>query len=214
MSRRAPVVAELGRPETPGETAARKAASSKAYRSSMTFRNLIVALLVSLAVVAVIVFAVPRGTPVEPDPIDVAAIAQNVRSSVDGPVLEPELGKEWRVNAAELEGGATLVWNITIAPSSEEERGFVRIAQAFGADVSWAPQKLGGVAPTDTVEAGGLTWDAFRLSDASANANISYALGTQAGDDYVLLYGSLSSEDTAALAESLAPQVRELTEER
>jgi hypothetical protein len=37
------VVAELGRPETPEETAARKAESSRVYRSSQNFRNLIAA---------------------------------------------------------------------------------------------------------------------------------------------------------------------------
>ena len=58
--RRGRVVAELGRPETPSETAARKAESSRVYRSSQTFRNLIAALLASVAVVLVIAFAVPR----------------------------------------------------------------------------------------------------------------------------------------------------------
>ena len=47
MAKQPRVVAELGRPETPDETAARKAASSAAYRSSKTVRNLVVALLVS-----------------------------------------------------------------------------------------------------------------------------------------------------------------------
>ena len=43
MAKQPRVVAELGRPETPDETAARKAASSAAYRSSKTVRNLVVA---------------------------------------------------------------------------------------------------------------------------------------------------------------------------
>ena len=71
MSKQPPIIAELGRPETPDETAARKAASSKAYRSSQTVRNLVAALAVTLAVVAVIIFAVPRGEPVERAPLDV-----------------------------------------------------------------------------------------------------------------------------------------------
>ncbi|HYP73058.1 MAG TPA: DUF4245 domain-containing protein, partial [Microbacterium sp.] len=59
------VVAELGRPETPQETADRKAASSAAYRSSKTFRNLIAALLITVAVVAVVYLGVPRGSLAE-----------------------------------------------------------------------------------------------------------------------------------------------------
>lgn len=81
MSKQPPIVAELGRPETPDETAARKAASSKAYRGSQTVRNLVAALLVTVAVVAVIIFAVPRGEPVKAEEIDVAGIA--ARRGVD-----------------------------------------------------------------------------------------------------------------------------------
>lgn len=186
MTDKRPIVAELGRPETPEETSARKAAASSAYRSSMNVRNLLVALGVTLVVVVIIVLGVPRGSIGDPEQIDLAEVAQNVRSSVDGPVLEPQFDDSWRVNDAKLEGGSTLVWNVTIAPAAADARGFLRIA--------------------------GLEWDAFELRGTS-DANISYALGTPAGDDYILLYGALSSEDTVALAESIAPQIRELMEE-
>ena len=212
MSKQPPIVAELGRPETPDETAARKAASSKAYRGSQTVRNLVAALLVTVAVVAVIIFAVPRGEPVKADEIDVAGIAAGVESTMDSPAIIPELDDFWRVNAAELQSGATVVWEITLAPAADDERGFIKVAQAFDADSSWAPQRLNGNAPTDEVRIGGLDWDVYKLGDAGANANVSYAIGTQAGNDYVLLYGSRSAASTADLAESLVPQIRALSE--
>jgi Protein of unknown function (DUF4245) len=211
MSKPAPIVAELGRPETPEETAARKAEFSKNYRASQTFRNLIAALLITVAVVAVIVFAVPRGTPASAPKIDVAGIAADVESTMKSPAIVPELGDFWRVNAAELQSGATVVWNMTLAPAAQDERGFIRIAQAFDADASWAPQVLNGSAATDTTEIGGLTWDVYTLNRDAAD-NISYAIGTQAGDDYVLLYGSRSPDSTAELAESLLPQIKEIAE--
>lgn len=212
MSKQPPIVAELGRPETPDETAARKAASSKAYRGSQTVRNLVAALMVTVAVVAVIIFAVPRGEPVKADEIDVAGIAAGVESTMDSPAIIPKLDDFWRVNAAELQSGATVVWEITLAPAADDERGFIKVAQAFDADSSWAPQRLNGNAPTDEVRIGGLDWDVYKLGDAGANANVSYAIGTQAGDDYVLLYGSRSAASTADLAESLVPQIRALSE--
>lgn len=212
MNKPQPIVAELGRPETPDETAARKAASSKAYRSSQTVRNLIAALLVTVAVVAVIIFAVPRGEPVAQKPLDVASIAEGVESSMDRPVLIPELGTFWRANDAEMQGGATVVWEVTLAPKSDTERGFIKVAQAFDADSSWAPQKLNGIAPTDTVRIGGLDWDVFEPGNAAANANVTYAIGTQAGDDYILLYGARSADSTAELAESLIPQITAISE--
>jgi hypothetical protein len=211
VSKQPPVVAELGRPETPEETAARKAEFSQNYRASQSFRNLIAALIITLAVVAVIIFAVPRGEPATERTVDVVGIAENVESTMDSPVVVPELGDFWRVNAAELQGGATTVWNITLAPADENERGFIRIAQAFDADASWAPQMLGGSAPTDTTRIAGLDWDVYELSGRTEN-NVSYALGTQAGDDYVLLYGSRSADSTAELAESLVPQIRTVSE--
>ncbi|MCE0508419.1 DUF4245 domain-containing protein [Microbacterium sp. KKR3/1] len=212
QTKQPPIIAELGRPETPDETAARKAASSKAYRSSQTFRNLIAALLVTVAVVAVIILAVPRGEPVEPEPIDVAGIAAGVESTMDSPVLVPELGDFWRANSAKLLGGATVVWEVTLAPSADDERGFIKVAQAFDADASWAPQRLNGIAPTDTVRIGGLDWDVYEPGNADSNANVTYAIGTQAGDDYILLYGSRSPDSTAELAESLILQIRSLSE--
>lgn len=213
MSRKpsAPIVAELGRPETADETAARKAASSQAYRSSQTFRHLIAALILTLAVVAVIVFAVPRGAPAAKEEIDVATIAADVESTMDSPAVVPELGDFWRVNSAELEGGAPVVWNITIAPADEEERGFIRIAQAFDSDAAWAPQMLDGFAPTSTTTIDGREWDVYDIGDRGS-ANVSYALGTQAGDDYVLLFGSRSAESTAKVAESLNSQITAIEE--
>ncbi|HWV48150.1 MAG TPA: DUF4245 family protein [Microbacterium sp.] len=213
MSRRssAPIVAELGRPETPDETAARKAASSQAYRSSQTFRHLIAALILTVAVVAVIVFAVPRGEPTPAAEIDVDRIAADVESTMQSPVVVPELDDFWRVNVAELDGGATTVWNITIAPADEEERGFIRIAQAFDADASWAPQILDGFAPTSTVAIDGREWDVYDIGDRGS-ANVTYALGTQAGDDYILLFGSRSPESTEELARSLDSQITAVEE--
>lgn len=209
MSRGPRVVAGLGRPETAQETADRKAEASRVYRSSQTFRNLIAALIVTVAVVAVIVLAVPRGEPAARPQIDVAAVAANVESTMGSPVLVPDLPANWQVNAAELVDAAVPVWDITVAVP---EQGFVHIAQAFDADVTWAPQVLSGIAPTDSQMIDGREWDEFVVKDPSSNANISYALGTQAGSDYVLLYGSLPEEATAELASSLSTQIDVLSE--
>ncbi|MGF2948636.1 DUF4245 family protein [Microbacterium alcoholitolerans] len=211
MSKQARVVAGLGRPETPQETADRKAESSRVYRSSQTFRNLIAALLATVAVVAIIVFGVPRGERTPAPEIDVAAVAADVETSMQRPAIVPEVDDFWRVNAAKLEGGAVPVWDITLAPAADDERGFIRIAQAFGTDVSWAPQVLSGKAPTGEITIDGRQWDEFELG-SGGDANISYAVGTQAGPDYVLLYGSRSAESTAELAESLSAQLNDLEE--
>ncbi len=67
-SKRPPaVVAELGRPETPEETAERKAENSRNHRNRQTVNNLVLSLIATVAVVALIVLFVPRGqTPSAP----------------------------------------------------------------------------------------------------------------------------------------------------
>ena len=50
-------------------------------------------------------------------------------------------------------------------------------------------------------------------ADAGEKQNITYAIGTQAGDDYILLYGSRSADSTAELADSLTPQITALSED-
>ena len=74
------VVAHLGRPETPQETADRKAEFSARYRNSKTFKNLIAAILVTVAVVFVVVAGVPRGEPVAQPQPDVTALAAGIES--------------------------------------------------------------------------------------------------------------------------------------
>ncbi|MDR6865606.1 hypothetical protein J2Y69_000188 [Microbacterium resistens] len=203
----APVVAELGRPETPSETAERKAASSAAYRSSQNFRSLIAALVVTLAVVIVIVLIVPRGEPAPKPPIDLPGIAANAETAIGGPVVLPEVPEGWAVNRAELTGGAVTVWDVTIAPTGDNDRGFAHIAQAVDVGASWAATPLKGTPKDGTVSIAGRDWDVYKVARPADSANVSYALGTAAGPDYVLIYGSLSEKTAAGLAESLAPQL-------
>lgn len=201
------VNAELGRPETPEETADRKAAASAAYRSSQTARNLIVALLVTLAVVLVVVLGVPRGEPAPRGDIDVAAVAAEVADSEGRAVVVPDVPQTWRVNGASVEGTEPPVWTVVLSPP---ESAYVRVAQAFDADDTWAAQLLRGTQPRETVTIGGVEWDVYEPGDPSRAGNVSYALGTQAGADHVLIYGTTSAEATATIADDIAAQLDDI----
>lgn len=210
MARGPRVVAELGRPETAHETAARKAESSRVYRSSQTTRNLIAALVVTLAVVLLIVLGVPRGEPAARDEVDVAATAAQVSDGYDRPVLVPDVPAEWRVNAADVMSDATPAWTVVVAPG---DGSYLRIAQAFDADGTWAAQVLRGAAPDDVATIDGVTWDVYEITDPAAAGNVSYALGTQAGSDHILVYGTASPETASTVAGALADQVEQLAKE-
>lgn len=213
MARGPRVVAELGRPETPDETAARKAESSRVYRSSQNVRNLVAALLVTLAVVAVIVFAVPRGTPPEREPIDVAAVAERIGEAEGRLAIAPAMSDEWVVNSARLESdGAVKTWTIVYAPDDENERGFLRVAQGFDAHESWPAQVLSGAASEGTVTIDGVEWDRYEL-DPARTANISVALAATAGADTILIYGAADDAVLEEVAASVADDVTALREE-
>lgn len=205
------IVAELGRPETPEETAARKAESSRRYRSSKTFRNLIAALLVTVAVVLVVIAAVPRGEPAPRPQPDVPALAAELSADLGRPALSPALPEGWRVNQAMTEGqGGTDAWTMVYVRSGES--GFVRVAQGLDAGEEWVAQILGGARSTETIDIDGIAWNVYRPSDPERAGNISYALSTAAGPDQVLIYGDASPETTALAAASVTAQVRELRE--
>lgn len=204
------VVAELGRPETPQETADRKAASSQAYRQSKTFRNLVTALLVTVAIVAVVYFGVPRGSLPEPEPVDVAAAAESASASIGHPVLVPTVPDSWRANSARLEGSS--MWRVVYAPKT----GYIRIAQGIGqsADAdAWTSRVLGGFAPTGTVNIDGIEWDEYTIASSARSDTVSYAISTDAGSDVVLIYGATDADTAATAAEGVADQIRDLREE-
>jgi hypothetical protein len=205
------VVAELGRPETPEETAARKAEFSRTYRASQNTRNLVAALLVTLAIVAVVVFAVPRGTPPARESVDVAAVAADIADTTGRTVIVPTVPDEWHVNLAQLEGDTPAVWNVVYVPT--EDSGFVRFAQGFDADPTWPTQVLQGADDDGTLTIEGVEWTRYDISDPGATGNVTAALSTIAGADTILVYGSAGSDELELIAASVADQVRALEED-
>ncbi|MDQ1128126.1 DUF4245 family protein [Microbacterium sp. SORGH_AS_0888] len=207
MSPRGPrIVAELGRPETPEETAARKAESSRAYRSSQTFRHLIAALLATLAVVAIVIFMVPRGDVVGVSRVDVATEAAAMATAYQRTVIAPAAPAGWLVNSAKMEGDDVSAWTVVYVP--DEEAGYLRFAQAFDPDPAWVSRTLSGASSNGSVTIAGIEWTRYEISDAARAGNVSYALATDAGTDEVLLYGTADADTTAVLAAAVADQIR------
>lgn len=213
MARQPRIVAHLGRPETPEEAAARKAENSRRYRQAKTFRNLVIALVVSLAVVAVVYFGVPRGELAEPPAPDAAATAAQISEQMDRTIVVPAAPEGWGMNVAELEPGAPIVWTINYNDIPGADRSFLRFAQGLDTTDAWAAQMLGGARATGAVTIDGIEWTAYEVSDAASNRNISYALGVQAGADHLLLYGQVDADTAAELAGALGDDVRQLREE-
>ncbi|GAA1947987.1 DUF4245 domain-containing protein [Agromyces allii] len=204
-----PIVAELGRPETPQETAARKAKNSREYRERKTVSNLVYALVACVAVVVVIVLAVPRGDqPLHPD-IDVPAIAAQAQAGSDGPLAVPDLPDGWSANAAELRrsqtDGITAWYTGYLTPSDE----FIGLYQGLDANATWSAELLARTLATGTVQIDGVDWTIYDNRDSTDDlGNARYGLVTEAGSTVFVLVGTATDAEFATLAAAIADTVQ------
>ena len=209
MARREPrVVAELGRPETPEETAKRKAEDSVKHRQRQTVRNLVGSLVASLAVVAVIVLIVPRSdTPIERD-VDVASIAAQAQVGLEQELAVPELPEGWRSNDASLrqsEADGVTAWYAGYLTPSDEYAGMY---QGLGANPTWTADLLANTIAVGVVTIDGVEWTVYdnRESDADVG-NARYGLVTEAGESTFVLLGTAAPEEFDTLARAIAPAI-------
>lgn len=198
------IVAELGRPETPEETAARKAETSRKHRSNQTALNLIVATIASLAIVLILVIVVVRPAPPAAEPIDFGAIAAQAQPGADAPLIVPALPETWSANAARF-GNRTQVptWYIGfITPSSQ----FIAFNQGIDANPSWETDVLERAQATDTVTIDGLTWTVYDQRDRADTGNYAYAMVATVENSTVVLHGTAPLEEFDLLAASIAAE--------
>lgn len=202
------IVAELGRPETPEETAARKAEDSRRHRAKQTSANLWLSLLATVAVAVVLVLIVPRGdNAIDPD-IDYTSLAANAQSSVTSPIAVPALPDGWKANAAELRttgSGGVVSWYVGfITP----ERDYLAYSQGIDANSTWLANLLDDHAATGTRAIGGLDWDVYDDRDDRDPGNLAYALSTALDGQVYVIYGTAEEAEVSELASALAEQIR------
>jgi hypothetical protein len=213
------VVAELGRPETPEETNARKAEQSRKYRANKTINNLWLSLIVCVGVVIVIVVLVPRGNASLLAPVDYKAVASSAQEAFPVPVASPELPSTWSANAAELRSSpgtgsaATDVpyWYIGLVTPSN---AYIGLEQAVGTTANggtdaWLADQLHNTAATDTVTIDGVQWTVYdNRQTANDVGNASYALTTQSGASTYVLLGTGTTDEFTQVAESITTNIQ------
>lgn len=201
-------VAGLGRPETPAETAARKAIDSHNYRARKTVNNLVLSLLVSLGLVLVIFLMVPRGTGgFEDRSVDVVTLAAEASPSAGRTLAAPDVPEGWKAKQAVLRQSEGITyWQINYTTADD---AYAAVVQAFTADGSpvdeaWIATQLEQQSPTGTERLGGLDWIVYDHSDRSPDqANMLFGLAADTGDGALLVYGT----DTAGTLRVLATEV-------
>jgi len=205
-----PIVAELGRAETPDEIADRKAAASAAHRNNQTVLNLVIALAASLLVVFVIVVVVVRPDQAgPPKSVDWAAVANDAQQSVSTKLVVPRLPKTWSANRAELVDAASASdgiasWQIGfLTPSTQ----YIGLVQGIKADATWVSSQLQQKKSTGDVTFGGYRWQVYDHRTADHPGNLAYALVTTVGDSTVVLAGTGSDSEFATLATEISGEL-------
>lgn len=199
-----PIVAELGRPETPEEKAARVAAARAKRRSNQSTKNLLLSLVASLAIVLFLVLVAVQTEPETPT-VDFAATAQEAADGLDRQVIAPEIPAEWTATRAELTATLGVAEWRAVFVTNGDPIGSVTMVQGFDADPTWLSEVLRQPrADGEEVTIGDRSWT---LYDRRGNENLGlrqYGLVTETPDSIVVLYGSATDEEFALLATAIS----------
>jgi hypothetical protein len=205
-----PIVAELGRAETPQEIADRKAASRLAHRNNQSVLNLVIALGASLLIVFVIVVIVVRpdqgGAPRN---VDWTAVARDAQQSVSTTLAVPTLPKTWSANRAEFQDTSSASdgvanWQIGfLTPSTQ----YIGLTQGINANASWVSTQLSDKKATGSHQYGGVTWQVYDHRTDPSPGNLAYALVSTFGESTIVLAGTGSTPEFATLATEIAGEL-------
>ena len=196
------IVAELGRPETPEETANRKAENSRKHRASQTLVNLVVATVASLAIVLFHVVVVVRPDPGPPTPVDFSTTAAEAQAQATAPLVVPVLPPGWYANSARFDAANDLpVWYVGfVTPSTQ----FIALNQGIGADRDWQDTLLDSASATGSVTIDAVTWTVFDRRDQRDTGNFAYSMATTTGTSTIVLHGTAPVGEFELLAASIA----------
>lgn len=211
------VVAELGRPETPAETAARKEEQSRLYRQRKTVNNLVFSLLVSLGLVLVMVLMVPRGTDQWRDySVDVAELAQQHSAVIGEPLLAPNVAETWKAKQAALRkdpAADILSWRINYTTENEAYAGVIQAFTSDGEPVNetWIDTQLEGQTPTGREHIAGIEWIVYDHPEQDPReSNMVFGLRATLGATTLLVFGTDRPEVLRTLAAEVANEAAAL----
>lgn len=203
------IVAELGRPETPAETAARKARDSYLYKKRKTVNNLVFSLLVTLGLVAVIVFLVPRGTGdyLERN-VAVTELAKDATTTAGQPLAAPNMGTGWLAKQAKLrfsKEDLTTYWYIGYTTPKVDYAAVMQgyTAEGKAADQRWVARMLERKKATGTAQFAGHTWQVYdHRGDSPDNSNVLFAYVTKLEHSTLIISGTASKKALTELAQA------------
>ncbi|OEI69337.1 DUF4245 domain-containing protein [Curtobacterium sp. ER1/6] len=201
-----PVVAELGRPETPEETWARKDAARRARREHQTAFNLVIALIASLGIVLFLVLVVVR-----PDQtVDRSVDYQQVAAGADVPgvtLAAPDLPDGFTSNRADFQdktSDGVRVWTVGLVTP---DRQYIGLQQGIQANASWVSNQLDQKPATGDRTIDGTKWTVYDRRDEGRDAgNHAYSLVTTFGSNTIVLSGTADDRSFTTVARAVTEQ--------
>ncbi|MBX3090173.1 MAG: DUF4245 domain-containing protein [Cryobacterium sp.] len=195
-----PIVAELGRPETPEETAQRRSQASAKRRQGQTLFNLVLALAACIAVVGVVLLFTEQPGPVIPA-ADYKSIAGEADAAV--PLAAPDLPETWHSNFARYNAAPTdkvPTWEVGfLTPKGE----FIGLKQGINANPTWVANQLGARAATGNREVDGRNWIVYDYRKAKDTGNLAYSMELDEGTSSFVLYGTAATDEFELVAAQL-----------
>lgn len=202
-----PIVAELGRAETPQETADRKAAASAKRRANQTILNLAIATVASALVAVGIVWTVGLvDTGSRIDPVDYVAVGEAAQGTVDEQLVVPQLPDGWQANRAELVRGSDGVTSWQIGFVTPEKK-YIAVVQGIEANPSWLADQVRDAKAGEQLTTDGVAWTSYDRRTTSDPGNVAYALVTTAGDSTIVLAGTAGDTEFEQLATAIAKEL-------
>jgi hypothetical protein len=201
-----PIVAELGRPETPEETWERKDANRRARRQHQTAINLVLSLVASLAIVLGLVAVVARPSGSLNSTVDYRHVAS--QAHVAGvTIAAPKLPRSYTSNRADYQDSTSdgvKVWTVGLLTPDKQ---YIGIHQGIDANTTWVSNQLqqGSVTGSRTID--GTKWTVYdRRSDGTAAGNLAYSLVATFGRSTIVLAGTADDASFRAVAAAVAEQ--------
>lgn len=165
--------------------------------------NLVRSLLVILAMVAVLVFLVPRVSSLSGPPVDIHATGLDVKQQTGWPIVEARgLPKGWTATAARFvrASDGKMTWLAGYQTPSGE---YVSVEQTADATSVWIQAQINRAQPTGQREIAGRTWKSFERGAKVQNSLLHSGAGS--GELTTLVTGTASFEEMAILIEHLVP---------
>ncbi|WP_010206009.1 DUF4245 domain-containing protein [Salinibacterium sp. PAMC 21357] len=205
------IVAELGRPETPEETFARKAENSRKHRANQTLFNLVIATVASLGIVLFLVLVVVRPGDETAVTADYQTIAADAQTGASEPLIAPTLPADWYANSARLGTSSSVqTWYIGfVTPaSSSSSAQFIALEQGIDANDTWLSLATDGALANDTTTIDGLDWTIFDRRSSSDTGNYAYSMSATIAGSTVVLHGTAANDQFDLLAAAIAAEAK------